>query len=305
MPWTRREFLTTSSLALAAAVPSIARGQAQPLVGIFTTLRANVGTFLCRGGTTTWAITPDAVIMIDSQMMDSAQVFLDGLKSRTTRQGVDAVVNTHYHGDHTGGNAVLRPVAKMIIAHERLPGLQRTLATAPDAPPQAYADTTYQDRWRRAFGNVTLSLVHHGPGHTSGDTVAFFEEANVAAMGDLMYNRRHPNIDRAAGGSVRNWVSWLEKTTAAFNADTLYVTGHNGGDDLGFVVNRGDVLHFRDYLSAVLDYVQKGMAKGQSREELVKREALPTFEDIRAVGRFTLANTIGIVFDELSGQPAR
>ena len=172
----RREFLTTSSLALAGAfrfVPLF--GQAKPLVGTFTELRNSVGTFVCRGGTTTWAITPDAVIMVDSQMMDSAQVFLDGLKSRTSHQGVDAVVNTHYHGDHTGGNAVLRPVAKMIVAHERLPGLQRKLAEAPDAPPQAYADTTYQDRWRRSFGKVTLSLVHHGPGHTSGDTVAFFE----------------------------------------------------------------------------------------------------------------------------------
>lgn len=297
----RREFLTTASLAVAGAFrPAALFAQGPPLVGTFTELRNSVGTFLCRGGTTTWAITPDAVIMIDSQMMDSAQVFLDGLKSRTRHQGVDAVVNTHYHGDHTGGNAVLRPVAKMIVAHERLPVLQKTLEKAPDAPPQAYADTTYQDRWRRSFGKVTLSLVHHGPGHTSGDTVAFLEEANVAAMGDLMYNRRHPNIDRAAGGSVRNWVSWLEKTTAAFPADTLYVTGHNGGEDLGFVVRKADVLHFRDYLTSVLDYVQKGKARGQSKEELASRESLPMFEDIRASGRFTLGNTVSIVYDELS-----
>lgn len=301
MRWNRRKFLTTSSLALAGAFRSVPLfGQAQPLVGTFTELRNSVGTFLCRGGTTTWAITPDAVVMVDSQMMDSAQVFLDGLKSRTSHQGVDAVVNTHYHGDHTGGNAVLRPVTKMIIAHERLPMLQKKAAQNPNAPPQAYADTTYQDSWRRSFGKVTLSLVHHGPGHTSGDTVAYFEEANVAAMGDLMYNRRHPNVDLAAGGSVRNWVVWLEKTTAAFSADTLYVTGHNGGEDLGFVITKGDVLHFRDYLLAVLDYVQKGIAQGQSKEELAKRESLPVFEDIRAVGRFTLGNTISVVFDELS-----
>jgi glyoxylase-like metal-dependent hydrolase (beta-lactamase superfamily II) len=301
MVWTRRKFLTTSSLAVVGAARAVPLwGQAKPLVGTFTELRNNVGTFLCRGGTTTWAITPEAVIMVDSQMMDSAPVFLEGLKARTTHAGVDAVVNTHYHGDHTGGNAVLRPVAKLIIAHERLPGLQRKLAEAPDAPPQVYADTTYPERWRRTFGKVTLSLVHHGPGHTSGDTVAYFEEANVAAMGDLMYNRRHPNVDRAAGGSVRNWIAWLEKTTAEFSPDTLYVTGHNGGEDLGFVVTKADVLHFRDYFSAVLDYVQKGIAAGHSKDELAKRESLPRFEDIRAQGRFTLGNTIGIVFDELS-----
>jgi len=301
MRWNRREFLTTSSLALAGALRSPRLfGQEKPLVGTFAELRNGVGTFLCKGGTTTWAISPDAVLIVDSQMIDSGQVLLDGLKARTKRSQIDVVVNTHYHGDHTGGNAVLRPAAKMIVAHERLPILQRKLTEAPNAPPQAYADTTYTDRWRQSFGKVTLSLVHHGPGHTSGDTVAFFEEAHIASMGDLMYNKRHPNIDRAVGGSVRNWVSWLEKVSAAFPADTLYVTGHNGGDDLGFVVTKTDVLHFRDYFTAVLDYVQKGIAKGQSKEELAKRESLPTFEDIRAVGRFNLGNTVGIVFDELS-----
>ncbi len=207
MKWNRREFLATSSLALAGGFRSGPLfGQEKPLVGTFKELRSGVGTFLCRGGTTTWAISPDAVLIVDSQMMDSAQVLLDGLKTRTKRSQIDAVVNTHYHGDHTGGNAVLKPAAKMIIAHERLPILQRKLAEDPKAPPQVYADTTYKDKWRQSFGKVTLSLVHHGPGHTSGDTVAFFEEAHVASMGDLMYNKRHPNIDREAGGSVRNWV---------------------------------------------------------------------------------------------------
>jgi cyclase len=301
MKWNRREFLATSSLALAGGFRSGPLfGQEKPLVGTFKELRSGVGTFLCKGGTTTWAISPDAVLIVDSQMIDSGQVLLDGLKTRTKRPQIDVVVNTHYHGDHTGGNPVLKPAAKMIIAHERLPILQRKLAEAPNAPPQVYADTTYKDKWRQSFGKMTLSLVHHGPGHTSGDTVAFFEEAHVASMGDLLYNKRHPNIDREVGGSVRNWLVWLERVSSAFPADTLYVTGHNGGDDLGFVVDKAEVLHFRDYYTAVLDYVQKGIAKGQSKAELAKRESLPGFEDIRAVGRFTLGNTVGIVFDELS-----
>ncbi len=225
------------------------------------------------------------------------------MKTRTKRPQIDVVVNTHYHGDHTGGNPGAQAGREDDhIAHERLPILQRKLAEAPNAPPQVYADTTYKDKWRQSFGKVTLSLVHHGPAHTSGDTVAFFEEAHVASMGDVLYNKRHPNIDREVGGSVRNWLVWLERVSAAFPADTLYVTGHNGGDDLGSVVDKAEVLHFRDYYTAVLDYVQKGIAKGQSKAELAKRESLPGVRGhplrgavhTRQHGRYRVRRVVGL-----------
>ena len=85
--------------------------------------------------------------------------------------------------------------AEMIVSHERVPGLQRAVAEA------AYADTTFADRWRQSFGDVTMSAWHYGPGHTGGDAVVLFEEANVAHLGDLGYHERHANIDPPAGAS--------------------------------------------------------------------------------------------------------
>ena len=303
MKWNRRAFLTTSSLALAAgALRSVpAMGQAPAAAGTFRELRNGVGIFIGRGGTIGWANTPDALVVVDTQFPDTAGVCLQGLEQRSARQ-IDAIINTHHHGDHVGGNAVFKPMAKMIVSHERVPGLQRIQAEAGDAeaPPQAYPDTTFRDRWRQSFGNVTVSAWHHGPGHTGGDAVVFFEEANVAHLGDLTYNKRHPNIDPPAGASGRNWVSVLEKTTADLNADTLFVVGH-AREGLDPVISMADVLQFRDYLSAVLEYVERGLARGQSKTELAALQVLPGFEDLGSVPpRFTLGTFIEKVVDELS-----
>ena len=302
MKWNRREFLTTSSLALAAgafrSVPAL--GQAPATTGTFRELRNGVGMFLGRGGTIGWAITPDAFVVVDTQFPDMAEVCLQGLEQRSTRQ-IDAIINTHHHPDHVSGNAVFKPMAKTIVSHERVPGLQRRQAEAAgaEAPPQAYPDTTFRDRWRQSFGDVTVSAWHYGPGHTGGDAVVFFEEANIAHLGDLTYNKRHPNIDLPAGASARNWVSVLEKTTAELNADTLYLVGH-AKDGLDPVISRAEVLQFRDYLSAVLEYVERGLARGRSKAELASLQVLPNFEDLGSVPpRFTLGTFIEKVVDEL------
>jgi glyoxylase-like metal-dependent hydrolase (beta-lactamase superfamily II) len=303
MKWNRRDFLATSSLALAASVfrsvPAL--GQTPAATGAFTELRHGVGYFLGRGATIGWAITPEALVVVDTQFPDTAAVCLQGLEQRSTRR-IDALINTHHHGDHIGGNAVFRPKAEMIVAHERVPGLQRAQAAAAGAAatPQAYADTTFADHWRQSFGDVTMSAWHYGPGHTGGDAVVLFEEANVAHLGDLGYHERHANIDPPAGASARSWVSVLEKTTAALNAETIFLVGHAKAG-LGPVMSMSDVLRFRDYLTAVLEYVQRGLARGQSKAELAAIEVLPHFENFGSVPpNLTLGTFIEKVVDELS-----
>lgn len=301
MKWNRREFLTTSSLALAAgafrAVPAV--GQTPAAAGTFRELRNGVGIFIGRGGTIGWSVTPDAVVVVDSQFPDTAAACLQGIGQRSTRR-IDAVINTHHHGDHVGGNAVFKPMANMIVSHERVPDLQRAQAEAggADVPPQVYPDTTFSDRWRQSFGNVTVSAWHYGPAHTGGDAVVLFEEANVAHLGDLTYNKRHPNMDPPAGGAARNWISVLERTTADLEDDTLFIVGH-AKEGLDPVISRAEVLQFRDYLSAVLEYVERGLNQGRSKAELAALEVLPNFEDLAGVPpRFTLGTFIEKVVDE-------
>ena len=115
MQFNRREFVTLSSLgvltlsqrSLFAQAPGAAQA---PTVPKFEDVRRNVGVFTARGGTMGYLVTPDAVVVVDSQFADTAPLLVDGLKTRSTRK-IDLLINSHHHGDHTGGNAVLRPAA--------------------------------------------------------------------------------------------------------------------------------------------------------------------------------------------------
>jgi len=280
----RREFLATSSMALASGLLGPARLFAQqpaaaapPTVPVFANVRRNVGIFTARGGTMGWLVTPDAVLVVDSQFADTSQMFLDGMKSRTQRK-FDLLINSHHHPDHTGGNKVLRPSVTKIVAHANVPGLQRKQAAANKSEEaQAYADETFTDNWKVNIGEEVVSTKYYGPGHTSGDAVITFERANIVHLGDLMSHQRHPRVDRPSGASIRNWLVSLEKVTNDHNNDTVYIFGHAkvGAPVTG---SRKDVLALRDYFSAMLDYVQKGIAAGKSADEIAK-SGLPGFAD--------------------------
>jgi cyclase len=304
--WTRRQFLETSSLA--AALGLTARGAlAQPPAAVavtFTPLRANTGIFTGRGGTIGWLIAPDGVVVVDSQFPDTAQQCLDGIKSRATRS-IDLLVNTHHHGDHTGGNGVFKPHVGAIVAHANVPGLQQKAAAAPPPPGQppppapTVADKTYDKTWEQAIGKETLRLKYYGPGHTGGDSVVTFVNANVVHMGDLMFNRRHPFIDRPAGASIGNWIALLEATVKDHAKDTVYIFGH-AKDGLPVTGDQSHLLQMRDYLTAVLDVTRKAIGDGKSREEATKVGPLPKFEDyMEAPPRLTLATVLGVAYDEL------
>jgi glyoxylase-like metal-dependent hydrolase (beta-lactamase superfamily II) len=302
MKWSRREFIVASSFAVIGGSirGSSALGQqpaAPPVVPLFADIRRNVGTFTARGGTIGWLIAPDGVVVVDSQFPDTAQMFLDGLKSRT-QQKIDLLVNSHHHGDHTGGNHTLRPSVVKIVGHANQPGLQQKQAEAAKAgSPQAYADETFKDNWKADLGTEIVSASHYGPGHTGGDIAIVFERANVVHMGDLMFNHRHPRVDRPGGASIRNWIVLLEKVTNEHAADTTYIFGH-AKVGLPVTGTRADLLAFRDYFSALLDHVQKEIAAGKSVDEIAKVPQLPGFPDHEGMP----TGTLQMAYEELTAK---
>jgi glyoxylase-like metal-dependent hydrolase (beta-lactamase superfamily II) len=283
MKWNRREFVTASSVGLVSALGGArlgaqAPGGAQaPVVPEFKDVRRNVGVFTARGGTIGYLITPDAVVVIDSQFADTAAMFLDGLKPRTKRR-IDILINSHHHPDHTGGNKVLQPSVAKIVAHANVPGLQRKQAAAQKSEAnQAYPDTTFDKTWKESVGKETVSAKYYGAAHTGGDVVIFFENANVAHMGDLMSYQRNPRADRPAGASIRNWIPVIEQTVKEHGRDTIYVFGHSKVGER--VTGSGqDLLGLRDYFAAMLDHVTRGVAAGKSADEIIKVQAIRGFE---------------------------
>jgi len=276
------------------------------LVTEFHPLRRHTGYFTGNGGTIGWLAATDGLVAVDTQFPDTAAIFLRDLPGRDGRT-FDAVINSHHHGDHTGGNAVFRPVTKTIVAQANVPELMRAAAKRNPNPPRGrledfLPDATFADAWRRDFGDETIAARYFGPAHTSGDIAIHFEKANVVHTGDLVFNRLYPVIDRGACGSFRGWVARLEELVKTYPADAIYLCGH-GNQKFGVTGGHPDLLAFRDYLSALLDHVAKEIKAGKPKEEIVKLDNFPGFPDLHVPpGRGNrLPGNLAAAYDELTG----
>jgi glyoxylase-like metal-dependent hydrolase (beta-lactamase superfamily II) len=268
---------------------------AAPPVTRFEDLRRGVGMFIGQGGTIGYLINADGAVGVDSQFMNTAEICVAGLKQKAPK-GIAMLINTHHHGDHTGGNKAYG-VSK-IVAHENCLKSHKA-TTEKTIDQQAYASTTFKDTWSEKFGNETIEARYFGPGHTGGDAVIHFQQANVMHMGDLLFNRAHPNIDRAQGARIDNWITILETVSKRAGNDTIFIAGH--AKDNAVRNTRAEVLHFRNYLTAVLDHVRAGVKAGQSKEEIQKLPALKGFEDnVSPNARLTMAFVLGIAYDEIT-----
>ena len=182
----RRQFLVSSSAGLAGAslarLPAWAQQPAAPPATAFNEIRRGVGYFTGQGGTIGYVINAEGAIAVDSQFPATAGPCVEGLKQKSPK-GIDLLINTHHHADHTSGNPVFQPVVKHIVAQEKcLEWHKKTAAAATNAAPQAYADTTFGESWSTTLGDEKVWAFYNGAGHTSGDAVIVFEKANVVHM---------------------------------------------------------------------------------------------------------------------------
>jgi glyoxylase-like metal-dependent hydrolase (beta-lactamase superfamily II) len=290
MSLTRRDFLASSAAAAVGILgrPILARAwQGQAAQPVFTPIRRNVGYFTMRGGTIGYLVNAGGVVCVDSQFPAEATACLNGLNERSGGRGVDFLINTHHHGDHTGGNISFRGSAKKVVAHVKADEHTRQPPGGQPPADQLYADTTFTETWSSDVGDERVSAKYYGRAHTSGDAAITFERANVVHMGDIMFNQRHPVVDRAAGATMRGWMTVLDRAARDHASDTIYIFGH-AGTGQPVTGSQADLALFRDYLGAVLAFVEAQSKAGRTRDEiLAMRDPLAGFE---TYGRFGQAN---------------
>ena len=251
-------------------------------------LRRGVGLFTERGGTIGYLAGPDALAIVDTQYPNTAQNAYDGLAEQTGRS-LDLLVNTHHHGDHTAGNAVLAPLAARHMAHANVPDLMRA-STREGSETAPVPSETFETETALDMGSETIRLMHYGAGHTTGDAVVLFERANVIHTGDLVFNRIPPFIDPGTSGAdTNNWQLVLERVHDLGDADTLYIFGHSNAA-YGVVGTQADVRAMHQYLEALTSHVDEARRAGKSLEEAqtMRLDAAPEFyapEGFLTVGR--------------------
>ena len=303
---TRRDFLTGSAVAVVGAamtrtlpIWAQASAQAPQVTPVFTAIRGNVGFFTGRGGTIGYLINDVGVAVVDSQFPDAAALCLSGLNERSKNRPVDWLINTHHHGDHTAGNIAFKGTVKKVAAHVKAAEHMRQPPGRP-APTteQLYPDTTFETTFDAVVGGEQIRAKHYGRAHTSGDAVITFARANVAHMGDLMFNRRHPVVDRPAGASLAGWITVLEGAMADHPNDTVYIYGHAGAN-FPVTGGRADLALFRDYLTALLAHVRREVADGKSEEQILAvRDPLDGFPDYGPLNETILRNA----YQEVTGR---
>lgn len=272
----RRSFIQNSSLVLGALTMSrqnIFSSMFDPTWKI-TMLRNDIGIFTERGGTIAFMLYKKGMVVVDAQFPDTAQHLIDELKKKSDEPFVK-LINTHHHGDHTAGNISFKGVVEHVLAHENSLKNQKRVAEAQKSEDkQLFPDQTFTDTWCDKFGKEKICLYYFGKGHTDGDAMIHFEHANIVHMGDLVFNRRHPFVDRSAGANMKSWIEVLNKAVNKFDKKTLFVYGHalEGYDVTG---NAEDLKKFGDYLGQVLQFAESEIKAGKTKEEFLKNTVIP------------------------------
>ncbi|MEP6712537.1 MAG: MBL fold metallo-hydrolase [Ferruginibacter sp.] len=273
----RRSFLRNTGLTLGSLAflnsRSLAQFLADPAYNI-KMLTDNIGAFTEKGGTILFMLSKEGPVIIDAQFPDSALHLIDEVKKRTTTP-FRLLINTHHHGDHTAGNIAFKGLVPHVLAHENSRTNQQNVAIKnKNEDKQLYPDQTYTDVWSEKIGTEEIVMHYYGAGHTNGDSVVQIRNSNIIHMGDLVFNRRHPFIDKTAGASISNWIKVLDKTTSTFDKKTTYVCGHAGtGYDI--VLKADDLLAFRDYLGNLLKFTEAEIKGGKTKEEIIKATEIP------------------------------
>lgn len=260
-------------------------------------LTSDIGIFTERGGTILFYLSKKGIAVVDSQFPDQSKHLIDELKKKTEKP-FKLLINTHHHGDHSGGNISFKGLVEHVIAHENSKiNQEKTAKQNKNEDKQLYPDQTYTNTWCQKLGKEKICLHYFGAGHTNGDSFVHFQHANIVHCGDLVFNRRHPFVDRSAGANMKSWITVIEKALSTFDSQTRFVYGHAGtGFDITGTTD--DLKAFRDYIGNVLKFVEGEIKAGKSKEEILKATLIPGSEAWKTEG---IQRPVQAAWEELQG----
>jgi glyoxylase-like metal-dependent hydrolase (beta-lactamase superfamily II) len=253
------------ALVLLVSVPTIAQRDFSDVEIEATHVAGRVYMLEGAGGNMGVSVGPDGLLLVDDQYAPLA----DKIKAALGKLGegkLEFVLNTHWHGDHTGGNETFGEIAP-IIAHDNV---RRRLSTTQEVrgrvveplSPEGLPVITFEDSVTIHFNGEEIRVVHFPHAHTDGDSVVFFTGSNVVHMGDNLFSGWFPFVDLEAGGSVQGLIDAVEKILPRLPDDVKIIAGH------GPLSTKKDLEAYLDMLKRTTAIVRERMAAGQSLEAI-------------------------------------
>ncbi len=254
------KFFTTLLLTAAAAASAQAAAPADPFAEVVMRAQHVSGSVYMlegAGGNIGVSVGPDGTLIIDDQFAPLADKIVAALKGL----GGDRpklILNTHFHSDHTGSNPTMGTTGT-IISHDNV---RVRLLSQPDFSRSGLPLVTFDDHLKVHFNDDTLELLHLPQGHTDGDSIVWFKNANVIHMGDHFFKDRYPFVDVASGGSIDGFIANVERVLAMLPDGVKIIPGH------GALSTAADLANTIAMVKKTSTIVRQGLADGQPADDI-------------------------------------
>ena len=259
-----------------------------------TKVAGNVYMLEGSGGNIGASVGEDGIVIVDDQFAPLADKIKAALKG-VTNKPVRFVINTHFHGDHTGGNAIFQKDAPVIAQDNVRKRLEAGGGDRKPAPKDALPIITFDHDVTVHLNGEDIHALHFASGHTDGDSIIFFPKSNVVHMGDDFVTYGFPFIDLKSGGSVEGMIAAVDDVVGKLPADVKVIPGH------GPISNLDDVRKFSAMLKATLAAVQNALKQGETLDQMKQEKILAPWD--KWSGDFIKTDGfIETLYDDLTGK---
>jgi glyoxylase-like metal-dependent hydrolase (beta-lactamase superfamily II) len=293
---------TVSAALLVAGFAGVAEAQ-QDTVRIQTIpVAAGVYMLVGQGGNIGVSVGEDAVFLVDDQFAPLSGKIVDAIKA-ISGQPIRFLLNTHWHGDHTGGNENFGKAGAIIVAHDNVRQrmsteqfIARFNSRTPPAPKMALPVVTFNDGATFHLNGDDIHAVHVKNAHTDGDVLVHWQNANVLHMGDTFFNGSYPFIDLSSGGSINGVIDAATNALGYVNEQTRIIPGH------GPLSGKADLVAYRDMLVVVRDQVKKLIAERKSLAQVLAAKPSAAFDAKWGNGFMKADDFVTTVFESLTAK---
>jgi len=259
----------------------------------------NIKILMGRGGNIGIFTGDDGTFMIDDKFPDMTEEVVNAIKSA----GGDIpkfLINTHWHGDHTGGNESFGTQGSVIVAHDNVRArmsvdnvIKAFDMNAPAAPAIALPMVTYDSVIRFHLNGDNLDVIHVPTAHTDGDSIVHFTNTNVVHAGDVFFNGFFPFIDTDHGGTLAGMIGGADQLLAMTDDDTRIIPGH------GPLANKADLQKYRDMLVLAQERLADLKSQGKSLSDVTAMQPLADLDAEWGQVIFSAEKWVGLIFDSI------
>jgi len=252
------------------------------------------------GGNIGICVGEDGVFVIDSQFAPLSEMIMRTIAQISDGQ-IKYVINTHWHGDHTGGNDNFHKKGAVIVAHENVRArlsekqlLKAFSQTVPASERGAWPTITFKEDMSLHANGEDITLFHVHNAHTDGDAMVYFPQSNVLHMGDTFFKDRYPYIDLASGGTINGIIDAANKALMIVDESTKIIPGH------GSLASKADLKNYRDMLVTVRDRVMAAIKEGKTLDQVKAAKLNKDYDDTHSSSFITPDKIVDFIYTDLT-----